>query len=953
MQDDRDMNSKIDKKFLKPNDKNDKPSIRFTASCQTTDLAYDDPEHQNTPLTSADVSWIKLPLSDEPGVPWTHKVLLAHWSQPQVFHGINLVFFTCRQPDIQVPDLNDITLLSWDAARQRWRRVPATFNYDESRRRCLADLLDSGYVTLVCRFTQSVTTSLLQVKVGQPQRQCVLHDIQAHRSARLDRSSAVSKLGQYVRNRQEYDDFVSSVFPGLVTEIELCPAGDATEFFRERLLPYCGRALLGLKDDLVETGVDWNHTVMEERTKGKDRIPGVPLIISFWVGATQQAFGGITGQNARRHLAEGWIPWVNSVSRVDGVEYRLVTFVQPFSDKHHKSFTRIRCTMINRTRTKRTASITLNIAAMRQLRSRTWYLENLHLRRHGTWLCDATDALVIQTPRGGVFKAGLENTLQYQAILPPDTQRVLDFAIPRLDSSTTAPHGNPLPGSFDRAAQATRLYWRDMLAGGTKIHLPDPHLNKFWKNALTQFFITATGDRLPYGAFPSHYDGSVFGIEEGWTMQALASAGYGDDALRYFTNTYLRDAHLDKGNYHHQYRAGYALAYAYSLFRLTDGKTWLLKHLEQLRTEADWIIRARRKTMQAGAGRRPLHWGLLPYHYYGGDVHEPAYSLHPNAICWRGLRDFGLILQSLDAPDAGAYLREADDYKRRIEAVIESTIHRDAAETFLSMKLYWKKPYPYNGIFWQLFCSMFMETSILDPNGADAQGLLAWMRRHHKTIAGVPVLYPMRLDPVYGLGLALVNLRSGNIDEYLKTVAAYQTFLLDPYFHTAPESGDLCLREQDTIWEIQSEDNTWRQWCNPSSPLTSGTAVLFLLLRYMLVMEEHDANGVPDGRLLLMPACPQAWYQQGQRVRTTRLATEYGKVSFDFTVPGGKTAYHCRIDFAPTGGCHELGLRIGALASKQAWHVTLNGQHCIMRPDALGTLWFPSAAGKINLCILD
>ncbi len=951
MRDDFDMDSQVAGKFQKPSGGNDKASIRFTAACQPADLAYDDPAHRTAPPADAGVSWTILPVSGEPGVPWTHPTLRARWPKPRVIHGISLVFFTCRQPDIQVPDLEDITLQGWDAARRRWRRVPASFDYDESRRRCLADLLDSGYVSLVCRFTQSVTASLLRIKAGQPPRQCVLHDIRPHRSALPGKYSAVSKLGRYVRNRREYDDFVSRVFPGLAAETESCPAGVAAEFFRRRLQPYRGRALLGLKDDLVSTGVDWNHTLMEERAKGEGRLPGVPLIISFWVGEPPRAFGGATGRNARRHLAEGWMPWVNSVCRAGGVEYRLATFVQPFSGKHRNSFTRIRCTAINRARASRPAAVTIAAAAMRKLRARTWRLEDLGLRRRGAWLYDDAGAPAMQIPRGGVFKAGLENTVRYQCILRTGGQRVLDFTIPRLGFPATGRRGNPRPGSFDRAARAARVYWRGMLAGGAETQLPDASLNAFWKNALTQFFITAQGDRLPYGAFPSHYGGSVFGIEEGWTMQALACAGYGGDALRYFSNTYLTDAHLDKGNYHHQYRAGYALAYAYSLLRLAGDKAWLREHLERLRAEADWIIRARRKTMRASGGRRPLHWGLLPHHYYGGDVHEPAYSLHPNAVCWRGLRDFSLMLQSLDAPEARGYLREADAYKRRIETVIGRTIHRGADETFLSMKLYWDQPYPYNGVFWPLFCSMFLETGIMNPAGADAQGLAAWMRRRRKTIAGIPVLYPMRLDPVYGLGLALVNLRSGNIDEYLKTVAAYQTFLLDPYFHTAPESGDLCLRDQDAIWEIRSEDNTWRQWMNPSSPLASAAAVLFLLLRHMLAMEGRGADGAPDGRLLLMPACPPAWQQQGRRVRAARLATEYGAVSFDFAAPGGKTAYRCRIDFAPAGGCRELGVRIGALAPGQARQVTVNGRERSMRPDATGALWFPAIAGNIDIII--
>ncbi len=919
--------------------------VRFVDAAAPVELANEKPDPRRAAPAGGD--WTALPAPAGEGIRWSKQNLEARWARPLELWGVELVFFTFRRPDVQVPDLAEIALRRWDPSRRRWVRVDAECRYDASRRRCLAALLEAGYVSIIGRFPAPVSATLLRVRLEHPPSQCALHDVRAlQRPVPGPAGPAPADLGHAARDRREYDAFVAREFPRLANDVERCPAEEALRFFRARLKPYRGRALLGLKDGVAQTGVDWDHTVLEEREKGCGPRAGTPLVLTFWTGAPPRP----AGAHARRGLRDGWLPAVTTVRRDRGIEYRLETFVQPAAGG--RSLTRIRCRIANRADGARDAALTLALAALAKLFPRTWRLADLGARRRGAWLLDAAGRPLLRIPRGGRFQRGLENTLRYQWRLEPGARRSLEFAVARLAPPDAAPAVPARPGSWARAERTFRECWRDTLAGGAVIHTPDARLNALWNALLTQCLVTAENGRLPYGAFPSRYDGSVFGIEEGWTLQALATAGFGRDALRYVDGTYLTDSHLDKANYHHQYRAGYTLLFAHSLARLAADDAWLRERIERLRVEADWIRAARRRTMRPTSGPRPLHWGLLPYHYYGGDVHEPAYSLHPNAVCWRGLRDFGLMAQSLGRPDAALYLDEAAAYKRQLEDVIERTIRRGAAETFLSMKLYWDKPYPYNPVFWPLFLSMTLETGVLDPAGRDARGLRAWLRRRRCTLAGVPVLYPMRLDPVYGLGLAWCALRDGRLDEYLKTVAAYRTFLTDSYFHTAPESGDLLLRDEDADWEIRSEDNLWRQWMNPSSPLTSGAAILFLLVRHMLALEERDAEGRLNGRLIVMPACPRSWCRPGARVRVARLATELGELGFAVSVRSGPESYRCRIEPVPARGCRELGLRLRPLAGVRAVRLAVNGRKLEARPDALGTLWLPADAPTLDVRVM-
>lgn len=911
--------------------------IRFIDANAPAELARNTPDCQANQPRAAAAPWVSLPLSGGQALRWSRQTLEISWDRPRRLRGLRLDFLTMRQPEVQVPDLSDIALRQWNAASRRWMPVRTQLAYDDSRRYGLARFLDSGFIALICRFTAPLDGGLLRIRVGHPPRQCALRHVQAWDRPPPAAPAASGRLGYCRRDHEQYAEFVRQAYPALAEEVRRCPAETALEFFRQRLQPYHGRALLGLKDDPVETGIDWDHTVMEELRPIMGRQPCTPLIVAFWSGQPPRAPGG-PPPNARRALLHGWMPGVATAWHDRGIAYRLTTFVQPPAGRGGQSFTRIRCELANRTRRDGMAHLTLAVAALYKLQPYTWHLKQLDLHRRGNALRDSAGAPVMQIPPGGRFSPGLENILHYRRRLPAGAARSLEFIVRRWTPELPRP-APARPGPYHRAADAFRQYWRDRLADGASIAVPDRALNALWKNLLAQFFITAEGNRLPYGAFPSRYNGAVFGIEEAWIMQALATAGFGGDALRYFANTYLTETHLAKSNYHHQYRAGNTLACARALLQLTDDQDRLAGIRERLRAEADWIVRARRRTMRTFAGKQPLHWGLLPHHYYGGDVHKPAYSLYPNAVCWRGLRDFGLILRTLGQPDAERYLHESALYRTRIQDVIATMIRRRPGEAFLSMKLYWPKSTPYSPVFWPLFLSMFLETGILDLAGRDVRGLLAFLAKHGHTLAGVPVLYPMRLDPVYGLGTALAQLQAGNVGEYLKTVAAYRSFLLDPHFHTTPESGDLCLRADDTAWEIRSEENTWRHWMNPSSPLTAGAAVLFLLLRNMLVTELRDASGLADGRLLIMPACPLAWQQNDGRVAIARMATEYGEIGYDFV----KHGRHCRLRIPrmPTRGCRAIGIRLRTMTAGVKVTLTVNGRRTVAAVDAGQRLWFP------------
>jgi hypothetical protein len=592
------------------------------------------------------------------------------------------------------------------------------------------------------------------------------------------------------------------------------------------------------------------------------------------------------------------------------LRYEARTFVARTGGAPERSATFWTVDIVNRRNRAATATLRAVFMGLQSLAYQVVQPVDLHCRRaEGGRLILTGRKVCLVAPAGGAFAAGIENVLRYRLSLTAGGRARLTFVIPRFDCSPADGRGLARVDP-DAAFREMRREWRAILARGSRVRLPDARFNRLYRSLVIHGFINAEGDRMPYGAFPSQYNHTVFGVEEGWLMTALASFGFGADALRYCAGTYLTPGHFDRKAYGHPYRIGLALTYACELFRLTGDREWFKKQAAVLNSGADWIAAARRRTMRARAGRKPVHWGLLPKEFYGGDIHKRAYSLYPNAVCWRALRDLGLALQAAGESGASRWLEEAGAYRRRIRAAMRATQNRTVDPPFLSLKLYWRKPFPFSPTHYQLFLPMFMESWIVDLGGREAGCLADWLDANGKFFSGIPMLYPMRLDPVYGLGYAYAKLFSGRIDEYLSGVYTYLNAVMDRRFFTQPETGDLSLRPEDWAWEVRSESKSPAIWLHQSNPLPAAGAVVLLMLRHMLVAETRDAAGAADGGLLLAPALPRSWLAPGRRVAAQDLATHFGPVSYAVSVARDGRTIECRLDRAPGAGCRRIGWRL-------------------------------------------
>ncbi|MGW8180905.1 MAG: hypothetical protein ACWGQW_19415, partial [bacterium] len=178
-----------------------------------------------------------------------------------------------------------------------------------------------------------------------------------------------------------------------------------------------------------------------------------------------------------------------------------------------------------------------------------------------------------------------ERILSYDLQIPPRELQQLVIVIPSVNSPVVE---EKLVRNFNFSAArgAFKDFWQETLQKKPVLELPEPGLNRLYKNLVAQALITLIdGDKLKYGAY--WYE-DYFGLEEGWPLVALAQFGHSEiskEKLKIALSPEL----LSKSNYHHQYRNGLALTYATQVYRLTRDSNWLQSVKPRLIETAEWI----------------------------------------------------------------------------------------------------------------------------------------------------------------------------------------------------------------------------------------------------------------------------------------------------------------------------------------------------------------------------
>lgn len=475
------------------------------------------------------------------------------------------------------------------------------------------------------------------------------------------------------------------------------------------------------------------------------------------------------------------------------------------------------------------------------------------------------------------------------------TERV-DFTVAAGGSSAAAlrlPLGRKAAGGpFDTDAES-------FLAAGATLALPDPHLENLWRALLLQTRLFVRDGVMRYGLFPGLYENGLFGIEEGWNIVSLAQYGHKEAAQATLERTFFDAEFLKKEGPHHQYRNGLAITYALDVYALGGEREFLYRLWPTIKESAQWIAAAFFSTRTDAGGSRPLHYGLLPKHIYGGDLRTPAYSLYASSACWRGLRDAARVAALLGEEAFAARFAQAAATVRADILTAASRIYRaDAKPPFLPFRTDETQDAPSSGDYYQLFASLILETAVFGWRGGFARILTDYLEATGRMVLGVPRFDPwfgrLGVDAEYARGSQLAALHRQEFDRFYLGFLGQLGLSCDPHTFVSPETVFVRFSEeeqQDRLRVLGSQAAR-----ADSDPCSAGTGVMLQYLRWLLVCEARDEDDLPTGILWLGAGAPRAWFRPGTSFAVSRLPTLFGPISFRCTVEERWVVYDLRTE---------------------------------------------------------
>ncbi|MBN1420760.1 MAG: hypothetical protein JXP34_18460 [Planctomycetes bacterium] len=645
-----------------------------------------------------------------------------------------------------------------------------------------------------------------------------------------------------------------------------------------------GTAALGLPRAKEEAGILWNGTIVVPGRASDGR--RVPRLIAPLLGEPLVPWG--VERSVRRKLATDPPLRVTVEASFDSLAAREVAFVAPGSttdgDLH------VRFAIENPSGASE--RVRFGIATViREFGRAPWEPEDPAVPllaedprlAQGTGIVSAGGRAILRV-RGtvGFVANGTESVLSCEREIAAGERVEIDVAIPLGEAGPEALAAAP---TFDEALARARDVWSDVFVRAARMDLPESRIEGLYRASLAQLLIAADGDVIPYGMFPSIYDREVLGVEEIWEMEALASFGFGREAIDLIRGTYFTAGHLNKRTKHHQYRNGLTASSAWRLFEITRDERLLADAPDVLLPLSAWTREKRRTAGDGSAPGAPLRAGLLPRHLYGGDIEEPCHSLYGNFTCWRGLRDTGLLLAEAERRDeAKDLLEEAAAYRARILDVCAAIARRDADPPFLPFRLEETADEPTSKEYYQLFGPLALETGCL-PRGGDLANLVIGAIEKGPRLIARQARFgePAGLDALYTRGLSVEWLRGERRRDFLLGFYAQQAFAFDRDVLTSPEVMPIFFtRTQRREEELRRLDGRRR-----TDPCAAGPATFLLSLRDMLVLEERDEDDLPTGRLIIGAGIPSAWLRDGARILAGPIATAFGPVTISIEVGRG------------------------------------------------------------------
>lgn len=404
--------------------------------------------------------------------------------------------------------------------------------------------------------------------------------------------------------------------------------------------------------------------------------------------------------------------------------------------------------------------------------------------------------------------------------------------------------------------------WRDLLAAGMNVEVPEPVVNDAWRSLVVGTHMILAGDQLNYSAANQY--ARLYAHESGETLRSLVVWGYGAEMERTIPPLFVyRRPNIE---YHD---GAFKLRLLADTYFVTRDAEMVRRTRPLWQKEIDLIL----------AGRDPVT-GLLPREKYCSDIDTRIRSNNANANCWRGLRDMALVLEDLGEREEAARLAAiAVTYRQQVLAAIEQSAVRRVDPPFIPIAMDGEEPVPDPvtgtrlGSYWNLVVQQLLGSGVFAENALLADDIMRYMRENGALCMGMLRVQsnrgwwvnPQNIDDLYTVRYALLLQQR---DEPDRALVSFYGKLVQGM------TRDTFLDGESS--SIVPEDRFGRQFYLP--PNSTANASFLEQLRGLLV-QDLDLDG--DGRiesLRLLFATPRAWLRDGAVIKVERAPTAFGEL---------------------------------------------------------------------------
>ncbi len=474
--------------------------------------------------------------------------------------------------------------------------------------------------------------------------------------------------------------------------------------------------------------------------------------------------------------------------------------------------------------------------------------------------------------------------------------------------------------------------WKNILAKGMNVVLPEKLVNDAWRNTLIQNYSLMRGNRIHYSAL-NQYD-ALYESEGSDALLAALAWGHGSEVRTMIEP--LLDFHRKGLEYHN---AGTKILNVCRYY-------WQTRDAQSVRE-----LRSRwEPEVRLLVENRTAPNGLFPKERYCGDISTQVHSLNANTKAWRALRDLSAVLADINEMEESLRLKGiASEFRKTVLDAIAKSVHRETEPPFVPIALMDQEPahdpitHVRIGSYWNIIIGYTIASGIFPPGSVEE----TWIPRYQEQHGGICMGMVRsggaafnfwsgehRVNPLYGTRYTLDTLRR---DDPERALVSLYGMLAQGMTRNTFIGG-----EASTLQPV--DDGGRFFYCPPNSGANSH---VLSMLRNQLVQDwDLNDDGKPE-TLRLLFGTSRRWLEDGKSIRVERAPTAFGPVSLTVDSHLNEGSLTADLELPSRNRPDSVVLRIRL---PEGWRIdSAKAGETLLHSDPSGSIDVSKLIGKVRL----